>query len=209
MHKVSVSYLTSKNIPEDLVKLSTTDVNYIHIDVMDGKYVKAKSLPFSEVSCIHEFTNKRLDVHLMVKKPKKFIEDYVLLNTEYITIHPEIEEDVTKYLLQIKDYGIKCGLALSPNIDITILDKYIDYIDIVLLMSVVPGKGGQEFLKTTYEKIKDLRKYLDTKKSKALISVDGGINDEIAKELKEANIIVSGNYVISSDDFQEKITSLR
>lgn len=209
MHKVSVSYLTSKNIPEDLVKLSTTDVNYIHIDVMDGKYVKAKSLPFSEVSCIHEFTNKRLDVHLMVKKPKKFIEDYVSLNTEYITIHPEIEEDVTKYLLQIKDYGIKCGLALSPNIDITILDKYIDYIDIVLLMSVVPGKGGQEFLKTTYEKIKDLRKYLDTKKSKALISVDGGINDEIAKELKEANIIVSGNYVISSDNFQEKITSLR
>lgn len=207
--KVSVSYLSSKNIGKDLVKLSVTDVDFIHVDVMDGKFVKAKSLPFSEVRNIHEFTNKRLDVHLMVKKPRKFIEDYVSLNTEYIIIHPEIKEDVKKNLDLIKSYGVKCGLALCPNTDISILDPYINDIDIILLMSVVPGKGGQAFLEESYEKLKKLKEYLKKKKVSPVISIDGGINDEIAAKLDKVDILVSGSYVINSSDFQESITKLR
>lgn len=207
--KISVSYLSSKQIANDLVKLSVTDVDYIHVDVMDGKFVKAKSLPFSEVSNIHEFTNKRLDVHLMVRKPKKFIKDYVSLNTEYIIIHPEIKEDVKSNLDLIKSYGIKCGLALSPDTDINVLDPYINDIDIVLLMSVVPGKGGQPFIEESYNKLKELKNYLKEKKVAPVISIDGGINDEVASKLKGADIIVSGSYVINSNDFQESIDKLR
>lgn len=206
--KISVSYLTSKDLENDLRKLNVTNADYIHVDVMDGKFVKNKSLPFKVIRNIHKYTNKRLDVHLMVKKPLKFISDYATLNTEFITIHIETK-GIDKALDLIEAYGIKTGLSIKPNTPLDALDPYLDRIDLILIMSVEPGRGGQEFMEDTIDRVKEVRKKLNEAKSKALISVDGGINEEVAAKLKDADILVSGNYVLSSDDFQYQIYKLR
>lgn len=206
--KISVSYLTSKDLENDLRKLNVTNADYIHVDVMDGKFVKNKSLPFKVIRNIHKYTNKRLDVHLMVKKPLKFISDYATLNTEFITIHIETK-GIDKALDLIEAYGIKTGISLKPNTPLDALDPYLDRIDLILIMSVEPGRGGQEFMEDTIDRVKEVRKKLNEAKSKALISVDGGINEEVAEKLKDADILVSGNYVLSSDDFQYQIYKLR
>ena len=206
--KIAVSYLSSQDIPTDLRKLSVTDVDYIHVDVMDGKFVKNRTLSFSEMKEIHRYTNKRLDVHLMVKNPIKFIHDYATLNTEYITVHIETK-NVYKALELIDDYGIKKGISIKPNTSLDDLDSYLDDIDLILVMSVEPGKGGQEFIDSTVDRIKQLKQKLKEHNSKAIISVDGGINDKVAKKLKDVDMLVSGSYVISGDDFQEQISKLR
>ena len=206
--KIAVSYLTSRDIPTDLRKLNVTDVDYIHVDVMDGKFVRAKTLSFSEMKEIHRYTNKRLDVHLMVKKPIKFIHNYATLNTEYITIHVE-NKNVEKSLELIEEYGIKKGLSIKPNTPLEVLEPYLDDIDLILVMSVEPGRGGQPFIEDTIDRIKELKKKLKEHNSKVIISVDGGINDVVAKKLKDADLLVSGSYVISGDDYQEQIDKLR
>lgn len=206
--KISVSYLTSKDLENDLRKLNVTNADYIHVDVMDGKFVKNKSLPFKVIKNIHKYTNKRLDVHLMVKKPLKFISDYATLNTEFITVHVE-NKYVDKSLDLIEAYGIKTGISLKPNTPLDVLDSYLDRVDLILIMSVEPGRGGQEFIEDTIDRVKEVRKKLNEAKSKALISVDGGINEEVAEKLKDADILVSGNYILSSDDFQYQIYKLR
>ena len=174
---VSTSFLSSKNIPDDLRKLNKTDTDFIHVDVMDGKFVKNKSLPFSEMRNIYKFTDKRLDVHLMVDKPSRVIEDYASLNCEYITIHLEVDEDIEKVLSSIKDYGIKCGLAIKPMTPVRELVPYLPLVDLILVMSVEPGSGGQEFIDEATDKIKEVKKLVSEYKSKALISVDGGVKD--------------------------------
>ncbi len=207
--KVSASFLSSKNIPEDLTKLNNTDVDYIHVDIMDGKFVPNKTMPFREMRHIYEYTSKRLDVHLMVEDPSKYIPLYAELNTEYITIHVEIDEDILKDLELIKSYSIKCGLAISPDTKVNELIPYLPYLDYVLVMSVYPGKGGQEFILETEEKIEEVKALLNSYNIKAVVSVDGGINDITKDKCKEADILVAGSYIIKSDNFQEKISSLR
>jgi ribulose-phosphate 3-epimerase len=207
--KISASFLTSKNIPRTLTKLNETDVDYIHVDVMDGKFVKRKSLPFKEMKNIYLFTSKRLDVHLMVKKPQKLIHSYASLNVEYLTIHIEIKEDIEKLLDIIKSYSIKCGLSIKPETDLEELYKYLDKIDLVLVMGVNPGAGGQTFNDEVLTKIKELKKEIKKRKLKTLISVDGGVNNETRKLLNNVDILVSGSYIVSSENYQEMIDSLR
>ena len=207
--KISASFLSSKNIPADLVKLNDTDVDYIHVDIMDGKFVKNKTMPFREMRHIYEYTSKRLDVHLMVEEPSKYIPLYAELNTEYITFHVEVEEDILKDLELIKSYSIKCGLAISPDTKVSELIPYLPYLDYILVMSVYPGKGGQEFILETEEKIKEVRALLNSYNIKALISVDGGITDKTREKCRDADILVAGSYIIKSDNFSEKIASLR
>ena len=149
---ISASFLTSKNIPDTLTKLNNTDVDYIHVDVMDGKYVSNKSLPFKEMKHIYKFTSKRLDVHLMVESPSKYIKDYASLNTEYITIHLNTLEDVLSNLKLIKSYGIKTGIAINPDEEVSLIIPYLPYIDLIIVMGVRPGKGGQKFIDKTVDK---------------------------------------------------------
>ena len=207
--KISASFLSSNNIPEDLTKLNNTDVDYIHVDIMDGKFVPNKTMPFREMRHIYEYTSKRLDVHLMVEDPSKYIPLYAELNTEYITIHVEIEEDILKDLELIKSYSIKCGLAISPDTKVNALIPYLPYLDYVLIMSVYPGRGGQEFIPGTEDKLKEVRALLDSYNIKAVLSVDGGIDNITKDKCSVADILVSGSYIIKSDNFQEKISSLR
>ena len=209
MKKISASFLSSKNIPADLVKLNETDVDFIHVDVMDGKFVKNKTMPFSEMKNIYKYTSKRLEVHLMVENPSKYIPLYAELNTECIMFHVEVEEDILKDLELIKSFSIKCGLVINPDTKVNELIPYLPYLDQVLVMSVYPGEGGQEFIPSTYEKIKELKELIKSYNLNILIDVDGGICDSILDKVEDADILTAGNYIISSDNYQEKITSLR
>ena len=206
---ISTSFLSSKNLIHDLVELDKTDTDYIHVDIIDGKFVKKKTMPFKEMKNIYKYTNKRLDVHLMVKNPKKYIEDYASLNTEYISFHIESDENIEKNLQLIKEYGIKSGLAISPDTEIKELVPYLPLLDLVLVMSVEPGAGGQDFIVKTKDKIKELKILLSEYNSDVKISVDGGINDRTKKYCTDCDILVSGSYIINGDDLQEKIDSLR
>lgn len=207
--KVSASFLSSKNIPEDLRKLNETDVDYIHVDIMDGKFVKNKTMPFSEMKNIYKYTSKRLDVHLMVENPEKYIPLYAELNTEFITIHVELDTDIEKNLELIKEYSIKCGLAINPETKVSELIPYLPYLDLILVMSVNPGAGGQEFIEETEAKVREVRALLNSYNVKALISVDGGITDKTKEMCGYADMLAAGSFIINSDNFQEKIASLR
>ena len=209
MKKISASFLSSKDIPRDLTLLNDTDVDFIHVDIMDGKFVSNKTMPFSEMKHIYKYTSKRLEVHLMVEDPSKYIPMYAELNTEFIVFHVEVDEDIVKDLELIKKYSIKCGLAISPDTKVKELIPYLPYLDEILVMSVYPGKGGQEFIIDTEEKIKEIRTLIDSYNLNILINVDGGVNSDTRKYLDNCDIITSGNYITSSDNFQEKISSLR
>lgn len=206
---VSTSFLSSNNIPRDLKKLNETDTDYIHVDVMDGKFVPNKTMPFSEMKNIYKYTSKRLDVHLMVNDPMKYINDYATLNTEYITIHEEIDVDIIEMLKLIKSYGIKCGLAIKPDTLVSDLVPYLPLLDLVLVMSVEPGAGGQKFIMESENKIKEVKTLIDTYNLSTKISVDGGINSETKNYCSLCDILVSGSYIVNSLDFSKQIDSLR
>lgn len=205
--KVSVSFLSSKNVIDDLIDLEATDTDFIHVDEMDGKFVKNKNTQFKILDRMSYVLQKRLDVHLMVKNPSKLIEKYITLNTEYITLHVELGDKILDYYNQIKSYGIKCGLAINPDTDIESIKDYLDYIDLILVMSVTPGAGGQSFMEETTNRILKIKDMI--KKKKILISVDGGINSDTVKKVDGVDIVVSGSFVIKSEDFQTQIDKLR
>ena len=196
MKKISVSILASKNVVRDIKRIDLSKADYIHVDVADGKFVKNKFQPFKIFNKLVGETHKRLDVHLMEKKPKKNINKYAMLNTEYITIHVEIEK-LEKYIAMIKEYGIKVGLAINPNTDESMLEPYF------------PGLGGQTFLEDTDKKVLKIKNMIVKSKRDIKITVDGGVNDETAKRLDFADILVSGSYVLGAEDIDERIETLR
>lgn len=207
--KISASFLSSNDLVNDLKRLNETDVDYIHVDIMDGKFVKGKTLPFSEMKNIYKYTSKRLDVHLMVDDPKAYIPLYASLNTEFITFHVEVDKNIEECLKLVHDYSIKAGLAIKPNTKVSDLIPYLPFIDLILVMSVEPGAGGQAFIEETTNKIKEIRSLIDTYKLPIVINVDGGINDKTKNACCGADILVSGSYIINGENFQEKISSLR
>lgn len=209
MKKISASFLSSKNIPVDLTKLNDTDVDFIHVDIMDGKFVKNKTMPFSEMKNIYKYTSKRLEVHLMVENPSKYIPLYAELNTECIMFHVEVEEDILKDLELIKKFSIKAGLVINPDTKVNELIPYLPHLDQILVMSVYPGEGGQKFIDSTSNKIKEIKELIKSYDLNILIDVDGGICDTVLDKVVDADILTAGNYIISSDNYQEKITSLR
>ncbi len=207
--KISASFLSSKDIPNDLKKLNETDVDYIHVDIMDGKFVSNKTMPFKEMRHIYEYTSKRLDVHLMVENPSAYIPLYAELNTEYISIHVEVLEDIVKDLELIKSYSIKCGLAINPDTPVKELVPFLPYIDSILVMSVVPGRGGQSFIPETSQKIREVKSLIESYHLNIVINVDGGVNQDTKELCQGADILTAGSYIVGSEDFQEKISSLR
>lgn len=208
--KVSVSILSNTLKPLDIVKeLDKTNADAIHIDIMDGKFVDNKTWTTSEIIKLTKYSNLPLDVHLMVNNPSKYIEDYAMLNTNNITFHYEAVKDVNKVINEIKDYGLKVGIAVNPDTDVKNIYDYLSDIDIVLIMSVYPGKSGQVFINETLDKIKELKDYIVNNNFKTLISVDGGINDETGKLCKEAgaDILVSASYI--HNDIKNNIDKLK
>ena len=196
--KVSVSILSSSIKPQDIVKkLDNTKADFIHVDIMDGKFVENKTWTISEVKKIVSYSKLPLDVHLMVENPSKYIEDYALLNTSYITFHYEAVKNIDKMINEIKNYGLKVGIAINPETDEKVLYPYLSKIDQVLVMSVHPGKSGQSFIENTPNKIENLKQEIINQNAKTIISVDGGINDETGKICvdKGVDMLVSASYI--------------
>ncbi len=209
MKKIAVSYLGVKNIGSTLMELDKTDVDFIHVDVMDGKYVQNKTMSFNELKKIGYYTKKRLDVHLMVMKPLNYIDDYASLNVASMSVHLDIRNNVAEVLERIKEYGIKAGIALNPGDDIDKIIPYLDKIDQILVMSVNPGLPGQTFIEDVLPKIDALRDLINKQNLKITLSVDGGVNLENCAKLNNVDIIVSGSCITKSDNYQDTITKLR
>jgi ribulose-phosphate 3-epimerase len=209
MVKITVSILT-KNDKETILKLNNTNLDYFHIDVMDGKFVNEINFPISKIEKIKEYVNKPLDIHLMVEKPNDYLDKLPFSKIEYITIHHEVLNNDLTILDKIKSYGIKCGISVKPNTDIKDIFYLLDKIDLILIMSVEPGYGGQEFLVSSLDKVRLLKSEIIKRHSKAIISIDGGINEKNAKSCIDAgcDMLVSGSYIVSNEDFQTAIDSL-
>lgn len=196
--KVSVSVLSSEIKPQDIVKkLDLSKPDYIHIDIMDGKFVSNKTWTTSEVKKFTSYSTLPLEVHLMVNNPSKYIEDYALMNTSIIIFHYEAVKDINEMINKVKLYGLKVGIAINPETNINVLIPYLNMIDEVLIMSVHPGKSGQSFIEESLEKISVLKNIILEHNYKTIISVDGGINNETGLLCKDAGVdeLVSASYI--------------
>lgn len=209
--KVSVSYLNVKkrNIPKVIYQLDKTNVDYIHVDVMDGKYVKNKVNSYKEVLEMSYYTQKRLDIHFMVRKPLKYLDDFASLNVFCMTFHLNIKNNLHDVIERCHSYGINVGIALEPDEDLSLLDDYLNEIDLVLIMSVKSGLPGQEFIKDTIPKVKKLRGKIKKEKRQILINVDGGINLENKNFLGDADILSVGSTITNSDNYDLIIDELK
>ncbi len=209
--KVSGSILTDKIKHKDAIKIfERGNIDYIHIDVMDGKFVQNKSFPISEILELSKCTKVPFDVHLMVSNPDKYIDSLSLINTEYITFHYEVNKNIDEIIEHIKNNGIKAGISIKPSTNIKDIFKYLPKIDLVLVMSVEPGKSGQTFMNSVLYKIDVLKKEIEEKKYKTIISVDGGVNDtniDILKE-KKVDMIVSSSSLLNGNTL-EKVNNIK
>lgn len=202
MVKISASLLSARDkLKETIEEYNNLNIDYIHLDIMDNEFVHYNSFTYDEIKEIAETSAKPFDVHLMVKDINSYIYNYAMLNTEYITLHYEALID-TKMIDTIKSYNIKCGLSIKPNTEIELLYELLPKIDLVLIMSVEPGKGGQEFIPGTLEKIRKLKYKVIQRNLNVIISVDGGINKLRAQECiaNGADMLVIGSALVDSDD---------
>jgi len=206
MLKIATSILSAKDRIECINKLNDTNTDYFHIDVMDGKFVPNFQLPSNEINELKKYTKKPLDIHLMTDNPEEYIDNIEKSNIEYITIHLEIEKDIDYLIKKIKSLGIKVGLSLKPKTNIDKIDNYINDIDMVLIMSVEPGFGGQQFIEDAFNRIIQIR----NKRKDIIIEVDGGINNSNISKIKEiADIAVVGSYITNSNDYNQAINNLK
>lgn len=208
--KISVSYLSSYYSKEKTIELiEESSADYIHVDLMDGGFVPRKNFTTNEVLKLLKNHNLPLDIHLMVFDPEVYINDLKTLNPEYITFHLEATKNVIKTIELIKSNNIKVGLAIKPNTDILELMPYLSIIDLVLIMSVEPGSGGQQFIPESIKKLETLLSFRAYNNYNFKIAMDGGINNETIHQVKDLDIAVSGSYVCKSKDFNAQINSLR
>ena len=206
MIKISTSILSSKDRINSIQKLNNTNSDYIHIDVMDNIFVPNYQFPLEEIKELSKYSNKPLDIHLMVANPKKYINSLDIKNIYNITIHIEINKNIDSIIELIKEKNCSVGLAIKPNTPLNIIDKYLKKVDIILIMSVEPGFGGQKFIENTTERIK----YIRNKNKDIIIEVDGGINNETISKIKDiANIAVVGSYITNKEDYEEAINNLK
>lgn len=205
--ELSVSLLNANDKQSMVKKLNNTKISYFHIDVMDGKFVSYESFPIEDIYMISNITKKPLDVHLMVENPSSLIDKLTVLpNINNITLHLEINKDINSLLEKIKKCGIKRGISIKPNTDISLLEPYLNNIDIILIMSVEPGLGGQSFIEETTERIKKIKEM--TRDYNIVIEVDGGINDKTIKKVSLSDIVVVGTFITSSDEVEKKVNKL-
>lgn len=216
MVEVSASILNveNKNAIQTLYNLETAGIDYFHIDVMDGKFVKNntsnKMIEYCEY--LNNISNMPLDVHLMVEDVENYIKSFLVFDPNIITIHLEAGKDkqeVLKWINFIKQNNVKVGISIKPNTNINILNKYLPYIDLVLVMSVEPGRGGQKFIEKSINRIEYLKDLKEKNNYNYLIEVDGGINNETISMVKNADIKVVGSYITNSDNYEEQINKLK
>lgn len=191
--------------------LEKNDISMIHLDIMDGKFVTNFTYDFNEVEIINKQTELKLDVHLMINDPIKEIPNYILAGSDMITFHIEATSLVKETIDLIKKHHLKCGVSIKPNTNVEVLNPYLKDLDLILIMSVEPGKGGQKFMDSAIDKIKYLKDIKDKHRFKYLIEVDGGINNITCQKVKEAgaDICVVGTYLMNSENFEETLGELK
>ena len=205
---ISASFLSIKdNIKENIKKLDNTSIDMLHVDIMDGIFVPNKTWNINEVNELLIDTKKKKDVHLMVNDVKKYIDDFKIIKPEYITFHYEAIDNIFDTIRYIKSLNIKVGLSIKPNTNIEDINPYLKYLDLVLVMSVEPGKGGQKFIESSIDKIDYLYNERINNNYRYLIEVDGGINDITSKLCNKADILVIGSF-ITNGDYQEQIDKI-
>ena len=215
MIKISPSILSADlfEIESKVKALDKAGVEYIHIDVMDGHFVKNLTFGSNMVKSLRKITSKVLDVHLMIQPVKLYIEEFVEAGSDIITFHPEADKDSFEIIQMINDNNVKAGIAIHPNVKISNILHYLEDIDLVVVMTVVPGFGGQQFMLSEVNKIIELKKIKEEKNLNFEIEIDGGINNETAIICKKsgADVLVAGSYIFSNNknNYKTKIDSLR
>ena len=213
--KISPSILSAdfSNLGNEIIALEKANADLIHIDVMDGHFVPNITIGPEVISKLRKYTSLPFDVHLMISPVDNFIKDFAEAGADIITIHPEATNNLVNSIKKIKSYNKKAGISLNPETSVEKVLTVLNLIDLVLIMSVNPGFGGQKFIKKTLEKVKILKKEIDSKNLKTQIEIDGGINFENAKIAKEAgvNIIVSGTTIFKENggDLKKNIQLLK
>jgi len=199
------------NLQREITMINESEGDWIHVDIMDGVFVPNISMGLPVVEAVKRHAKKPLDVHLMIVQPERFVEAFQKAGASIISVHVEACPHLHRNIQQIKQLGVQAGVALNPHTPVSTLQHVIADIDLVCMMSVNPGFGGQKFIEATYQKIKDLKQLIASTGSKALIEIDGGVNQRNARPLLDAgaDVLVAGNFVFSSPQPKEVIRQLK
>ncbi|UII76766.1 ribulose-phosphate 3-epimerase [Flagellimonas sp. HMM57] len=199
------------NLQRDVEMVNQSEADWFHLDIMDGVFVPNISFGMPVLKAIAKHAEKTMDVHLMIIDPDRYIKTFADLGADNLTVHYEACNHLHRTLQVIKDEGMKAGVALNPHTSINLLEDTVQDIDLICMMSVNPGFGGQSFIENTYQKVSDLKNLIEKKNSKALIEIDGGVNATNAKKLVDAgaDVLVAGSFVFKSDTPIETIKNLK